>query len=662
MKKIKVQDINSNDKIIALMGPTGAGKSTFIGVALNDSTLQGVGHKLNSFTDDVSATRYTRGKDSVVFVDTPGFDDTTRSDTDILKLIASWLEKTYKKGHRLAGILYLHRISDNRMAGSPLRNLHLFQSLCGVDPLKRVILVTTMWTPQLKMDLATARETELKVKFWKSMLENGSRTERFQGDFASAWEIVDSLLHAEARPVPVLLQEELVDLHKRLRETAAGRTLYVELIRLLDEQKATVEKLRNEAANSGATQNPRLRQELEKQLNQVDLLLSSTLKQVDEMKIPLLARVRNFFFGKRATTMTLIISIAEQECQQSYLCVDRKSTMHEGHARNCVDSACYLKLNTNMFASGPHAMPNPTTMNSNASNKRKDDVIIAVMGPTGVGKSTFISTACGRAGRQKTVGHGLESYTKDIKETRVTREGREIVLVDTPGFDDTHLPDTLILRIIAEWLKEKYSDDVKLAGIIYMHRVSDNRMAGSPLKNLDMFRQLCGTHAAQNVVLVTTMWSRVKPEVGQKRLAELKSNFWHGMIQCGADVAQFNDTSDSAWSIIKQLEDTKKREVLLLQEELVDLQKRLSETEAGKALYNTLQRQLDAQKQVLQQLEAEARKSDNPKLADDLKAHYEATQKQIEATFDQVKEMKISLTRRIVLFFNFRRARNVPIS
>ncbi|KAJ8517864.1 hypothetical protein ONZ45_g5011 [Pleurotus djamor] len=304
-KKIKVQDIKSDDKIIALMGPTGAGKSNFIGVALRDSTLLGIGHKLNSFTDDVSATRYTRGKDSVVLVDTPGFDDTTRSDTDILKLIASWLEKTYKKGHRLAGILYLHRISDNRMAGSPLRNLHLFQSLCGVDPLKRVIFVTTMWTPQLKMDLATARETELKVKFWKSMLENGSRTERFQGDFASAWEILDSLLHAEARPVPVLLQEELVDLRKRLRETAAGRTLYADLVRLLDEQKATVEKLRNEAANSGASQNPRLRQELGKQLNQVDLLLHSTIKQVDEMKIPLMARVRGTLFGKRATTRSL---------------------------------------------------------------------------------------------------------------------------------------------------------------------------------------------------------------------------------------------------------------------------------------------------------------------------------------------------------------------
>lgn len=30
----------------------------------------------------------------VVFVDTPGFDDTNTKDTDILQAIADWLEKT----------------------------------------------------------------------------------------------------------------------------------------------------------------------------------------------------------------------------------------------------------------------------------------------------------------------------------------------------------------------------------------------------------------------------------------------------------------------------------------------------------------------------------------------------------------------------------------
>ena len=33
----------------------------------------------------------------VVLIDTPGFDDTTRSDTDVLKLVAAFLETSYVK-------------------------------------------------------------------------------------------------------------------------------------------------------------------------------------------------------------------------------------------------------------------------------------------------------------------------------------------------------------------------------------------------------------------------------------------------------------------------------------------------------------------------------------------------------------------------------------
>jgi len=37
---------------------------------------------------------------NIVFVDTPGFDDTKRSDSDILKMISDWLEITYVDNER----------------------------------------------------------------------------------------------------------------------------------------------------------------------------------------------------------------------------------------------------------------------------------------------------------------------------------------------------------------------------------------------------------------------------------------------------------------------------------------------------------------------------------------------------------------------------------
>jgi hypothetical protein len=39
----------------------------------------------------------------------------------------------------------MHRITDNRMAGSPLKNPELLKKLCGEDALSKLVLVKTMW-------------------------------------------------------------------------------------------------------------------------------------------------------------------------------------------------------------------------------------------------------------------------------------------------------------------------------------------------------------------------------------------------------------------------------------------------------------------------------------------------------------------------------------
>jgi predicted GTPase len=95
------------------MGPTGAGKSTvstdlssllhFVIVThiqlIDLATGQDgytVGHGMKSHTSDIRSVRVphpTLGH-PMVFVDTPGFDDTYKSDTEILTLIANWLLTT----------------------------------------------------------------------------------------------------------------------------------------------------------------------------------------------------------------------------------------------------------------------------------------------------------------------------------------------------------------------------------------------------------------------------------------------------------------------------------------------------------------------------------------------------------------------------------------
>jgi GTPase Era involved in 16S rRNA processing len=54
------------------------------------------------------------------------------------------------------------------------------------------------------------------------------------------------------------------------------------------------------------------------------------------------------------------------------------------------------------------------------------------------------------------IGNDLKSQTQTVQPIRCLHPDgrRNIVLVDTPGFDDTHMSDAQVLRIIANWLKE----------------------------------------------------------------------------------------------------------------------------------------------------------------------------------------------------------------
>lgn len=78
-------------------------------------------------------------------VDTPGLDDTVRDDSDILEDLANWLDASYRTGTKFHGLLYLHRIVDNRETSTGLKNLRMFKCICGLENSSPVALGTTSW-------------------------------------------------------------------------------------------------------------------------------------------------------------------------------------------------------------------------------------------------------------------------------------------------------------------------------------------------------------------------------------------------------------------------------------------------------------------------------------------------------------------------------------
>ena len=199
-------------------------------------------------------------------MDTPGFNDThlrqddpvpSRSDrlipgyhsnVDVLRGIADWMQVSsvhltgisskyghqtfsfhrYGRGHGLTGILYLHRISDNRMGSTSCKHLQMFQHLCGDDALENVVMVSTMWS-QVDDAMGAQQEQQLlnSFDFWKGMIKKGSHSARYDGTQASVEMILDLLVNKS--PMTTRLQVELVDEKKDLFHTTIGLFLCREL-------------------------------------------------------------------------------------------------------------------------------------------------------------------------------------------------------------------------------------------------------------------------------------------------------------------------------------------------------------------------------------------------------------------------------------------------
>ncbi|KAH7257931.1 hypothetical protein BKA59DRAFT_122183 [Fusarium tricinctum] len=209
------------------MGLTGAGKSKFIERVTGLEA--GVGHSLSSETNSLVPYCFESGNRRICLVDTPGFDDSRCNDTEIFKEIAFYLRMAYENRIPLGGILYLHRITDNRVSGAAERSFQLIRKICGPEGAKSVRLVTTMWDEIARgsgYEGAKAREEQLKSNenYWGWMVSNGSRVQRSMATSASAHSILGSLLDVAdtTGSASLQLQKELTNEGKDFLKTASG--------------------------------------------------------------------------------------------------------------------------------------------------------------------------------------------------------------------------------------------------------------------------------------------------------------------------------------------------------------------------------------------------------------------------------------------------------
>ena len=266
--------------------------SQFINQASGSNLREGAG--LESCTNQVqtSAPFYV-GRQQVVLLDTPGFDDTTLTDTDVLKLIAAYLVTTYacirlyapladmlhsnKQGARIAGVIYMQRISDLRVGGSARRDFRMFQELCGEEAYPNVIIVTNMWGTVTAED-GIAREQELATKaiFFKPILDKRAKMLRHDNTKQSAHQIIQNLIDKE--PVVLQIQRELGE-GMDITQTAAYKQLDKEMSELSARHQKELEALKEEMTDAERSQDDETRRELQEEVRKVEAELQKVQSQ-----------------------------------------------------------------------------------------------------------------------------------------------------------------------------------------------------------------------------------------------------------------------------------------------------------------------------------------------------------------------------------------------
>ena len=209
-------------------------------------------------TSDISIFDFELDGNQVYLIDTPGFNDTDRSDAETLRVLATYLSASYSRNVFIHGIIYLHRIADNRMSGSSKRNIDMFKALCGYSTYSNVAIATTFWNQQERRTFVQ-REAELKEDpaFFGGIVSEGARLFR-HGEIGQGVQQLRDSAHAIVRhvvaqsrlaPVVLLIQHELVDERKALEQTAAGIVIAGEISKVAEGYKRQLATLQNDMKN-----------------------------------------------------------------------------------------------------------------------------------------------------------------------------------------------------------------------------------------------------------------------------------------------------------------------------------------------------------------------------------------------------------------------------
>ncbi|KAF9053205.1 hypothetical protein BJ165DRAFT_1446260 [Panaeolus papilionaceus] len=183
---------------VLIMGPIGAGKSSFIEAFGLEGSSKISSNGLDGYTQAISTYKLNNvtdeGGSPIYLLDLPGFADTKISELAIVSMLQSWMKDNDIIFSR---ILYLTPITSTRMPGSQRQVLKTFHGLTGVKTAENVTIVTTMWDNiggEHAMKRAEQNYQQLQSDLWKNFIQEGAQMMQFHNMKESALSILDAAI------------------------------------------------------------------------------------------------------------------------------------------------------------------------------------------------------------------------------------------------------------------------------------------------------------------------------------------------------------------------------------------------------------------------------------------------------------------------------------
>jgi len=130
-----------------------------------------------------------------------------------------------------------------------------------------VILVTNMWGEVLH-EAGEARERELASNFFKPALDKGARMVRHYNTEQSAHDVIRNIMNNH--PVVLQIQNELVNEHKDVANTAAGAAITKDLKEEEERYQADLKKAQEEMARALREREEETKRKMEEERRRVE--------------------------------------------------------------------------------------------------------------------------------------------------------------------------------------------------------------------------------------------------------------------------------------------------------------------------------------------------------------------------------------------------------